>query len=746
MKINKFLFGFSLFFSLNGVSQHLVNYDYSFNPPNAYTPSNNGNIGYNLFPDFNLPNRFRIVYQAVFAHNSQYDIMINKGFTHTVTYTNQLEYQYPLGQSIAPWESPVNIRAYQYNTITNTCYGGFDLLNPTKYADAKKRYEYKFKQGVSLGYNQSNNTCDPPPAGNISVTQDPQNIASTYINNGGIVSKNLDMVLLDFEQVFNIERYFGVNGPSSFLPCVQDFNCASTHPTYGGYDFMGALTQRINMPSAYENLPYEDFRKAWYRAKLKEYYCPIDAYKSVNSTSSAAISNYSMTFEDPKKMHDAFTNNIPWTNALTNPDNLGYLAKDTTNFTTLGNYYVNALDDITPDCYLAWAGRNGEWSYESGTWLSHFLENQEFNKYWAKQLNKPMIPYLWLKNDGFLADDPNIPNGNGPGEEQPNPDYGKFSSPENAEGQAIFTIMSGSDGLILWDGEWSYWTNQHVHDYFIKGLHRLSHFNSFLENESNVQYVYDLDPWEIKHLEATQTQTAIWRGIVKGDSILVAAMNPYASNSNAQTQCIVNYQGWADTITLTGRQIFLGSAKWNDGTMVSCSTLDWGPNTNSTCNGQTTQSVSTTGASNVEYSSDNGSTWHASNGANNTYTWTFPATPNLISYLAREVGCTDQQYYLSGGLIGQSTCSTSSINSLELENLSIIPNPAINSFKIQLSDKGNDPFDVRIVNLFGELIYQNYSMNSGESIDVSNVAEGLYLVKISSNGNTVTKRFVKQSK
>ena len=79
-----------------------------------------------------------------------------------------------------------------------------------------------------------------------------------------------------------------------------------------------------------------------------------------------------------------------------------------------------------------------------------------------------------------------------------------------------------------------------------------------------------------------------------------------------------------------------------------------------------------------------------------------------------------------------------SVNELSVNNLMFYPNPA--------SDKlifDNPNFDkVSILSLDGKLISEKSLISN--SIDISNIENGVYLVSvISKNGETISKRFVK---
>lgn len=75
----------------------------------------------------------------------------------------------------------------------------------------------------------------------------------------------------------------------------------------------------------------------------------------------------------------------------------------------------------------------------------------------------------------------------------------------------------------------------------------------------------------------------------------------------------------------------------------------------------------------------------------------------------------------------------------------VSPNPTASILKIQLSSGILDG-DVKVFDMLGKQILNNkISINNNiAQIDVSNISNGLYLIKVSSGGNIQTKRFIKQ--
>ncbi|WP_027418907.1 T9SS type A sorting domain-containing protein [Crocinitomix catalasitica] len=88
------------------------------------------------------------------------------------------------------------------------------------------------------------------------------------------------------------------------------------------------------------------------------------------------------------------------------------------------------------------------------------------------------------------------------------------------------------------------------------------------------------------------------------------------------------------------------------------------------------------------------------------------------------------------------------IENVELNNFTLYPNPANNQINIQFAENTLTQGQVQVYNSIGELIIQQ-TINSGnaiETIAVSDLSEGFYIVKITdmNSGYSNQKRFVKQ--
>ncbi len=96
------------------------------------------------------------------------------------------------------------------------------------------------------------------------------------------------------------------------------------------------------------------------------------------------------------------------------------------------------------------------------------------------------------------------------------------------------------------------------------------------------------------------------------------------------------------------------------------------------------------------------------------------------------------------GCVDTSACQLIDYVGLEegaLSKLSIYPNPAVNSISIV----ANAPVDfIEIVDVNGKTIQVSHKKVSLQTIDVSGLKKGLYFLKATSQGQSITKQFVKQ--
>lgn len=216
-----------------------------------------------------------------------------------------------------------------------------------------------------------------------------------------------------------------------------------------------------------------------------------------------------------------------WQDWTTNPARLNYLFRDSVTNAVGGPFY-QTLGLLTPSAYYCYDYPNSL----AGNYLSYLLFQIEAN---VARSPKDVVPFVWL----HFTDECGNPN-------QP-------IHPWMAEATAIFPFFSGAKGLWLWENPTRFGAlagaNLSVYEHFVNGLQRLSRFKDFFEGTFQLylpkparDHFADRDP--------------VWRGVVKGNRLLVAAQNPYATDGRTTT-LPVRFGDWQTTVSLTGTDVFL---------------------------------------------------------------------------------------------------------------------------------------------------------------------------------------------
>ena len=123
------------------------------------------------------------------------------------------------------------------------------------------------------------------------------------------------------------------------------------------------------------------------------------------------------------------------------------------------------------------------------------------------------------------------------------------------------------------------------------------------------------------------------------------------------------------------------------------------------------------------------------------------SAPNTYSYTFTEVGTNNyvcQPH--SGNMFGTITVvadGTLSTKQFDISEFSISPNPGQNWLKITLPSL-SDELKVEVFDILGKRVYSDKLSKIETSIQVANWKPGMYLVRVSSDLVTHTKRFMKQ--
>ncbi|MFN4145609.1 MAG: T9SS type A sorting domain-containing protein [Runella sp.] len=280
------------------------------------------------------------------------------------------------------------------------------------------------------------------------------------------------------------------------------------------------------VPAAYRALSDAQFVERYKRDMQKLYASPINFMRGI-VPATTKVGSYSDVMVRGSFNNWLGMSIIPWKDWSTNLNYVLHVMRDTLTGKVGGTFY-NQLNFLTPSCYYYY---NYDTSPLGKDYLAYLLFVIEANRAWS---DKPIIPYVWLRyHDAF---NPNIP----------------FVPPFVAEATAIFPFFSGAKGLWLWEGpvENTRQDNYAVYEHFIAGLYRLSQFKSFFEGTHELVIPQPA-------VEYAKSKTPIWRGVVKDKEILIAAQNPYATSDQQTIPLTLRYRNWQQTITLTGREVFL---------------------------------------------------------------------------------------------------------------------------------------------------------------------------------------------
>ncbi len=287
----------------------------------------------------------------------------------------------------------------------------------------------------------------------------------------------------------------------------------------------GILTLKTNpaIPDRYRQLPDDAFINR-YKKDMTALYATGLAYIRQR----ADLTGISLLTYNDVPVRNAYLNAIAntWADWTTNLNRVNYLLRDTTAIGPVGGPFYSQLDYLMPSAYYQYTYPNPL----AGDYLGYLLFETEVNRAWS---TKPVMPIVWLRYN--------------------NADAGaRFIEPFQAEATAIFPFFSGAKALWLWEDP--PFTNARqdvyaVYEHFIHGLYRLSRFSDMFSG--TYELVIDKPARDLLN-----TQAPVWRGVVKNNKLLVAAHNPYAAD-NQKTTLPIQYKGWQQTITLTGKEVYL---------------------------------------------------------------------------------------------------------------------------------------------------------------------------------------------
>lgn len=291
------------------------------------------------------------------------------------------------------------------------------------------------------------------------------------------------------------------------------------------------LRNDSDTPKAYQQLSDEAFLERYKRDLTTLYASPVSHLAAKGLPSSIKIASYSDAPIKNKEYPAAYS----WKTILNEASPLNYYMKDSLTQEVGGPFYQqNTI--LTPSAYFCY-----EYSVfkEYGN-VAYQLFQVEANK---ARSNKDIILFEWLNYNKCQASNYNY--------QQNIPNY-------LVDAQAILPFFSGAKGIFLWEGPIARpdTINFSVYERYINALYRLSQYKDFFVGNYQLhipktahQHFLDRDP--------------LWRGVVKDNQILIAAINEFADDTQT-TELTVRYGNWSKRISLKGKETFLQAFPLDD--------------------------------------------------------------------------------------------------------------------------------------------------------------------------------------
>ncbi len=303
-------------------------------------------------------------------------------------------------------------------------------------------------------------------------------------------------------------------------------------------------------PASVKTLSDADFILS-YKKELQTLYTSAAVYFRKNGLINPQKTKVSYYADSP--IYNTFINiqGRTWDKWKSDKTAINYLCYDFSKNKVGGSLY-DQQDFLTPSAYFYY-----DYPHPfAGEYLSYLLFQIEANRELSA---KEQMVFLWQRYSF-------------------NPDYvGRPIRPWMAESMAIFPFFAGAKGLWIWEDPASISGSSDLsnYEYIMKGMYRLSKFSDMFSGN------FDLIETTSAR-DYNENKQPIWRGVKKGNTILIAAHNPWAKTASEEVQITVKYKNWTRKITLKGYETHLCKYNLDDNLVeIDFSNLQIFPNPSS---------------------------------------------------------------------------------------------------------------------------------------------------------------------
>lgn len=109
-------------------------------------------------------------------------------------------------------------------------------------------------------------------------------------------------------------------------------------------------------------------------------------------------------------------------------------------------------------------------------------------------------------------------------------------------------------------------------------------------------------------------------------------------------------------------------------------------------------------------------------------------------YVANAIWIAKNKRYLIDLFVTCNDCAFVGVKEMEKKNVTVYPNPATSQFTVNLDD--NSAAQIQLYNLVGQLVHSEEVQNTQATVNVNQLNNGVYMLKVTQNGKVYTSKVV----